>query len=148
MPVHPALAALLAEWKLGGWARAFGRPPGPDDLVCPVPEEKGRKGPRRTAGGMRDKNYPRKRLVRDLVTLGVRHRRAHDLRRTGISIAQDDGADRAILRWGTHAPPREVFDLYTTHAWATLCREVAKLRARLIRAGPGTGGLSTGVEQG
>jgi integrase len=97
---------------------------------------------------MRDKAYARKRLVRDLAALGLRHRRAHDLRRTGISIAQDDGADRAILRWATHAPPREVFDLYTSHAWATLCREVAKLRARIVRAPPGFSGSPGGADPG
>ena len=140
MPVHPALSALLAEWRLGGWARAFGRPPAADDLVCPVPKEPPRQGRVLAPGSMRDRHYARKRLILDLLKLGLRHRRAHDLRRTGISIAQDDGADRAILRWGTHAAPREIIDLYTTHAWATLCREVGKLRARIVRAQAGRSG--------
>lgn len=128
MPIHPTLAGVLAEWKLAGWARAFGRPPLPDDLVCPVTPEPPRKGRRVEVGGMRDRHWARKRLVLDLAALELRHRRAHDLRRTGISIAQDDGADGRILRWGTHAPPVEIVDLYTTHEWATLCREVAKMR--------------------
>jgi integrase len=29
VPVHAALAALLAEWKLSGWPAMFGRTPGP-----------------------------------------------------------------------------------------------------------------------
>jgi len=77
---------------------------------------------------MRDRHYTWKRAQKDLDALKLRRRRVHDLRRTGISLAQDDGADRAILRWGTHAPPREVFDLYTSLQWSTLCREVEKLR--------------------
>jgi integrase len=141
MPVHPALAAVLAEWKLGGWARMFGRPPDPGDLVVPVAPESQRKGPRKSPGSMRDKNYARKRLLRDLAALQLRHRRAHDLRRTGISLAQDGGADRAILRWGTHAPPREVFDLYTSLQWSTLCREVAKLHVERRREVVGPMGI-------
>lgn len=127
MPVHPALARLLAEWKLGGWARAFGRPPTDDDLVLPVPPEPPRKGRRRPVGALRDKNWARKRLLKDLATLGLRLRRGHDLRRTGISLAQDGGADSRVLRWGTHAPPGETIDAYTTLAWSTLCRAVSCL---------------------
>jgi hypothetical protein len=33
IPVHPTLAAMLAEWKLGGWAAMIGRHPEPDDLI-------------------------------------------------------------------------------------------------------------------
>ena len=39
VPVHPTLAAMLAEWKLGGWAAMMGRAPGPDDLIVPLPPE-------------------------------------------------------------------------------------------------------------
>jgi hypothetical protein len=38
VPVHPMLAAMLAEWKLGGWAEMMGRAPGPDDLIVPLPQ--------------------------------------------------------------------------------------------------------------
>jgi integrase len=135
MPAHQALAAILAEWKLGGWARALGRPPGPEDLVVPVTPEPPRKGRVKEPGSMRDKNYARKRMVRDLVKLELRHRRAHDLRRTGISLARSDGADKETLRWGTHAPPATVMDLYTTFEWQAVCREVAKLRLGAGRVG-------------
>ncbi len=128
MPVHPALGALLAEWRLGGWARALGRIPGPDDLVVPVTPEPKRKGRRREVGAFRDKNYTWKRAQRDLVLLGFRRRRVHDLRRTGISLAREDGADKDVLRRGTHAPPREVMELYTSVEWGRLCAEVAKLK--------------------
>jgi hypothetical protein len=59
----------------------------------------GRRSPR---GKMRTKNDSYKRLQRDLCTLGFRRRRGHDLRRTMISLAQDDGACREILRDVTH----------------------------------------------
>lgn len=134
MPIHPTLGAILAEWRLGGWARAMGRTPLEDDLVCPVPPPKNR-GPRRPAGAMRTKDWTRKRLVADLAKLGLRHRRAHDLRRTGISLAQDGGADSRVLRWGTHAPPGETIDAYTSLAWGTLCQAVVSIM--LTRPGPG-----------
>lgn len=127
MPIHPALAAQLAEWKLGGWTRTMGRTPGEADLVCPMPAPTNR-GPRIPAGRMRDKHASRHRLAADLALLGLRHRRGHDLRRTGISLAQDGGADSRVLRWGTHAPPGETIDAYTSLAWETICRAVAALR--------------------
>jgi integrase len=139
MPIHAVLAAVLAEWRLGGWARTMGRTPGEADLVCPMPPPTNR-GPRLPAGSMRDKNAAHKRIVADLVTLGLRHRRGHDLRRTGISLAQDGGADSRVLRWGTHAPPGETIDAYTSLAWGTLCRAVAALRVdRISTPTDGTG---------
>lgn len=132
MPVHPVLAAMLAEWCLSGWEAMMGRRPGPDDLIVPLPPmsaemRRQRQNPR--AGGMRSKNDSGKRLVKDLRALGLRHRRGHDLRRTMISLAQDDGAVKDILRWGTHGRPRrDSIDDYTSLEWETLCREVAKLR--------------------
>ena len=139
MPAHPTLAAVLAEWKLSGWPRAFGRAPGPEDIVCPVTLEV-RKGPQKPTGSMRDKNYARKRLVHDFAALGMAHRRAHDLRRTGISLARGDGASKDILSWATHAPPKSVMDLYTTIEWEAVCREVLKFNvSRATRRLPGQG---------
>lgn len=147
MPVHPALAATLASWKLGGWAKTFGRPPTDDDLVVPVPPEGPRKGKRRPAGALRTKDWARKRLVIDLAALGLRLRRGHDLRRTGISLAQDGGADSRVLRWGTHAPPGEVVDAYTSLAWATLCRAVAMLQpGNMMLPETGAGRASTDID--
>jgi hypothetical protein len=60
---------------------------------------------------MRDKNYTRKGFLRDLRTLGIEHRRVRDLRRTFISLAREDGADKV--------------------EWRELCDEVAKLRISL-----------------
>lgn len=139
MPVHPTLAAILAEWKLRGWPLLMGRRPGPDDLVVPLPVTA-----RRAAEAMRTKGLTYRRLAgRDeehgghLQALGFRHRRVHDLRRTGISLACSDGALDAILRWGTHAPPKHIMGLYTSMEWAAVCREVAKLQLERRRAAGG-----------
>lgn len=134
MPAHPTLAAILAEWKLSGWEAAFGRAPAPDDLVVPVTEEV-RKGRRRPTGAIRDRHFAWKRLRRDLLTLGLRHRRAHDLRRTGITLARAGGADKDRLRRGTHGEDRDVLELYTSVEWELLCGEVAKLQCERLVGG-------------
>jgi len=123
VPVHPTLAKLLADWKLSGWQRLYGRAPKADDLILP-----NRDGEHRN---------PRRSIVRfhyDLEKLGLRKRRQHDCRRTFISLAQADGARKDILRWVTHGPTGDIMDIYTTLPWDALCAEVSKLRVE-IRGG-------------
>ncbi len=36
LPVHPTLPRLLAEWKLAGWERTYGRAPTPEDVIVPT----------------------------------------------------------------------------------------------------------------
>lgn len=126
-PIHPTLAAMLAEWRLAGWARVFDRAPVPADLVLPVPPARNR-GPRRKVGALRTKKWVWWRLQHDLQVLGLRARRVHDLRRSFISLAVSDGADERLLRRGTHAAPRHVMGLYLSPEWEALCREVGRLR--------------------
>lgn len=126
-PIHPVLGALLAEWKLSGWAAMLGRTPGPDDLVVPTPVPTNR-GRRLDAGSMRTSSWSWKRFKKDLAMLGFRHRRGHDLRRTFISLARSDGALMDIVKRGTHKPPREVIDGYTTFEFDVQCREMLKLQ--------------------
>jgi integrase len=120
VPVHAVLATLLADWKLSGWPRMMGRTPGPDDLLIPS-----------RLGKNRSSNHMLKKFHQDMVRLGLRLRRQHDLRRTFISLCLGDGASKDILRWITHAPEGDVMDDYTTLVWKPLCREVAKLEIRL-----------------
>ncbi len=132
MPVHPTLAAMLAEWKLQGWVEMMGRAPAPNDLVVPMPpEHAARRRSDPNAEPMRTKTYVFKRLRDDLKALGLRHRRGHDLRRTMISLARTDGARKDILELCTHTPKKgSTIDLYTTFPWPALCEEVAKLRVQ------------------
>jgi integrase len=120
VPVHPALAALLAEWRLGGWSQLMGREPRADDLIVPS-----------RLGNNRSANHMLKKFHEDLERLGLRVRRQHDLRRTFISLCLGDGASKDIRRWITHAPEGDVVDDYTTLVWQPLCREVAKLQISL-----------------
>lgn len=130
VPVHPVLAAVLATWRLRGYEAFTGRKPLPDDLVLPYPP-----GTVTKRGPWRIKDWVRERFVRDLETLGLRHRRGHDLRRTCISLARSDGAQKDIHKRTTHKPPREVIEGYTTFEWPVVCREVLKFQMKLRDAG-------------
>jgi len=117
VPVHPALAKVLASWWESGWARFTGRPPTGDDLIVPA-----------ARGGSRNVSYSLKAFHLDLATLGLRERRHYDSRRTFISLGQADGARKEVLRWITHGAAGDIVDLYTTLPWATLCDAVACIR--------------------
>lgn len=123
MPVHPTLAKMLAEWKLSGWPREFGRPAHADDLVVPHVRPTNR-GPRVRFGGMRSDHDSYKRLRKDLLALGLRPRRFHDLRRAGITLYREQGADKDVLRPCTHGGRGDVLEQYTSFGWAALCGAV------------------------
>lgn len=129
VPVLPSLAAVLATWRLTGWERLVGRAPEPDDLLLPLPPTRRHPEPR-----MRTKGHTLRRLHRALAALGLRERRAHDLRRTWISLCLSDGADRETLRWASHGRPGDVLGAYTEMEWGTLCAEVGKLRVAAASA--------------
>jgi integrase len=120
IPVHPGLGKILAGWKKSGWAKMYGRRPKADDLLIPS-----------TEGGYRSVTYALKIFHRDLEILGLRKRRHHDTRRTFISLAQDGGATKEILRYITHPSPNDAFDLYSTPSWEARCAAVRCLRVTL-----------------
>jgi integrase len=127
IPVHPALARVLCTWR-DAWPSFYGRAPELEDFI--VPTRKMTK---------RDANEAQRQLVYDLEKLGLRtkagkerNRRGHDLRRTLITLARQDGAIDSMLRWVTHGPkPSEILDTYSTPPWEALCAEIVKLRISL-----------------
>src|SRR5690606_729643 len=104
VPVHPVLAAILANWKQAGFALFFRRKPNQDDYIVPR---------FRTRGGKpatipyQDSRRVWVNLQADLELLGYRRRRVHDMRRTLASLAIEDGADKYLLKWITHGPQKE-----------------------------------------
>jgi len=129
MPVHPVLADILDYWWREGWERTYGRTPRNEDIIIPNPfvPGKGRRVGGPTTHVRSDTVWSD--LDADCRALGIRHRRTHDLRRTFITLASEDGARRDILKWGTHGRPRaDIMDGYTEVFWKPLCIEVAKLR--------------------
>jgi len=154
MPAHPVLGAVLAEWRLSGWPALMGRPPADDDLVLPLPARLARgRRPALIQGDarMRTKDFTWKRLDRHLEALQLRHRRVHDLRRTFLGLAEADGADTAILYWGTHGRPGDILGAYRDADWRRLCEELQKLKVhrrsghKLLVPGTTSGGFSEGA---
>ncbi|NVB39575.1 site-specific integrase [Pseudenhygromyxa sp. WMMC2535] len=132
VPIHPLLGLVLDGWRAQGFGEAIGWTPELDDFIVPSPRSRGGNGSHRhrKAGTMRTKNQVGKRFGRDLELVGIRHRRFHDSRRTFISLAQADGAQREHLIPVTHSSSgsRAAFDLYTTIPWPTRCKAVATFR--------------------
>jgi integrase len=137
VPVHPVLAAMLAEWKLGGWAEMMGRSPTPDDLIVPLPPDAAERRRSRDGEPFRGHDYSGKRWREaDLPALGWRHRRHYDMRATFITLAIEDGADADVIETRvTHTrKSRNAFDGYNRGLhWDRTCAEVSKLR---ITRGP------------
>jgi len=162
VPVHPVLAAMLAEWKLGGWPAMNGRAPGPDDLIVPLPPDAAASRRSRTGEPYRGHDYSGKRWREaDLPALGWRHRRHYDMRATFITLAIDDGADPEVLetRVTHNRKSRSAFDGYNRGLhWERTCAEVAKLRitrgakreavAVVATGGSGADSLQLATERG
>lgn len=117
VPVHPTLAAMLAEWKLSGWASIVGRPPKDDDLL--VTSE---------TGGVLADSSTKKTRPRDLKKLGLRVRRFHDARSTFITLGTVDGGEEVWLERVTHNAKGSQFNQYRRTSWPKLCQAVACLR--------------------
>lgn len=130
VPVHPALAALLEQWR-AAW---FGGEPGPDDLIVPLPPDVIRTS--RTGERFRGWDYTGKRWREvDLPMLGWRPRSVYDTKSTFITLAIEDGANPAVIRDRvTHTKSRnDAFGGYDRGPhWIETCQEVAKLRIRLL----------------
>lgn len=131
VPVHPTLAAMLAEWKLHGWESMVGRAPVADDLIVPLPPDVADRRRTRKGEPFRSHDWSGKRWREDLPMLGLRHRRGHDARATFITLALEDGADPHVIETRvTHTKrSRTAFDGYVrSRQWALVCAEVAKLK--------------------
>jgi hypothetical protein len=137
VPVHPTLAAMLAEWKLGGWAEMMERPPEPDDLIVPLPPETVARQRNPGSEPFRGYRYSGHYWDRvDLPMLGWRHRRHYDTRATFITLAVADGADPHLIETRvTHTKKsHSAFAGYHRAIlnrgpeWARICAEVVKLK--------------------
>lgn len=136
VPVHPTLAAMLAEWRAHGWAQMMGREPEPDDLIVPLPPDV--KRVKRTGDRFRGWDYTGRRWREiDLPALGWRKRSVYDTRATFVTLILEDGADAEIIEQRvTHTKSRRsAFTGYDRgERWAETCREVERLN--LTRLAP------------
>jgi len=126
VPVVPALAAILAEWKLSGFPLLFGRHAQPDDPIVPS------RGDLKHGASFRSRAGTFDRLRDDLATLELRRVPSlqHAMRATFLSLLEVDGANMGIARRATHAAPSDVVGGYIRVQWADLCREIGKLNVR------------------
>ncbi len=115
LPVHPALAVILARWRAEGWERFWGRAPRPEDLVVPS-----------ARGNPRNNSYSWQRFKVDLETLGLKHQRHYETRSTFINLAEAGGASPDDVHRLTHASVGEAKDLYrrVPQLWPRLCAAV------------------------
>lgn len=92
---------MLRAWHATRWAAMMGRAPEPDDHVLPAVRGRGKGKPRNTSASNRA-------FKADQGMLGIAPaRHQHCARDTLISLAQDDGADPAVLERITHCPAAE-----------------------------------------
>ncbi len=131
VPVHPALAALLEEWKADGFFRAFGRVPKADDLMFPYVQKP---GSRKEHGSPVTSKVIWKELQRWLGQLGMvtpeqPRRPQHGLRRAGSSAMADEGVSEHDRRCITHAPDlSNMQERYDAPAWKRLSECILKIR--------------------
>ena len=140
---------MLAEWKLSGWAEMMGRPPGPDDLIVPLPPAATAARRSRTGEPFRGHDYAGKRWRdEDLPALGWRHRQHYDMKATFITLVLEDGGDPHIIETRvTHTKKsRSAFDGYNRgRKWAITCAEVAKLQLARTIDRPGSAVIALSV---
>ncbi len=133
VPVHPALADLLEQWR-AAYLEMTGAEPTTDALIVPLPPEVDRTS--RTGDRYRGWDYTGRRWREvDLPMLGWRARSVYDTKSTFITLAIEDGADRDVIRDRvTHTKSRkDAFGGYDRgEHWNETCREVAKLSIRLL----------------
>jgi integrase len=132
VPVHPTLAAMLAEWRLVGWAAMMGRRPESDDLIVPLPPDAIARRRRRTGDAFRGHDYSGKKWrEHDMPLLGWRYREPYATKSTFITLVIEDGAKPDVIRDRvTHTKAaRDAFSGYDRGPhWIEACGEVSKLQ--------------------
>jgi integrase len=128
VPLHPTLAKILAAWKLEHWERIYGRKPKDDDYVVPTRNF--------TCVNVADAG---RAMPDDLLALGLRvkagkkrKRGGHDLRSWFETRCIEDGGDSKLIDRLLHAADKSVAGGYQRFSWATLCRELAKLKVGIL----------------
>jgi hypothetical protein len=121
-PVHPEAAALIARWKLSGFASIFGRPPRDADPIVPNPQDMKARKP----------NAVYKALIEDEKRVRIEHKKGratHGFRKCWISLIEDAGVARDQYRVLTHTGrSRDVLDAYAQRSWQSLCETVERVQ--------------------
>lgn len=114
IPVHPTLAAMLAEWRASGFPKMFGRHPEPEDFIVPS-----------RLGRCRTLKHGARRLNEDCARVGIAWKDAtHVARRTFITLAMAGGAGEAWVKRITHNANGDVLTGYQVDHWGAMCAAV------------------------
>ncbi len=117
-PVHPEAAAMLAKWRLSGFASIFGRPPRDTDFIVPNPRDMQARKP----------NAVYKALIEDEKRVNIEHKKGratHGFRKAWISMTAAAKVERECRRVLTHGGrKRDVMEVYERWPWETLCETV------------------------
>jgi integrase len=150
VPVHPELAALLAQWKEHGFEEVFGRPPAEEDLMFPYIQKP---GSRKAQGTPVTSKVIWKELQTWLARLNMLsidqpRRPQHGLRRAGSSAMADEGVSEHDRRCITHAPDlSNMQERYDAPAWRRLSECVLKIRLPLEKTAPPSAIAPSGAEK-
>lgn len=121
VPVHPKLAAILAEWKLSGFAACYGRKPSDSDFIVPDA---------RTMHALTS-GIVSKRAPKDCATVELKCKGMHGLRRFFITYARAGGAPKDMVERVTHNAKGDIIDVYTSaEVWPAMCEAVRCLRVQ------------------
>jgi integrase len=123
VPVHPVLASYLAEARVH-FRRAFGREPGPRDLIAFRLSRRGRQAHLLNSMSLRA-------WYEDLEAVGLEPRVLHKCRHAFLTRLEECGADEKIYKRFTHPPKGgTAFQRYQHFDWVPRCRTIVKLRVR------------------
>lgn len=126
IPVHPVLRHYLSRWINSEFRGRFGRAPTAEDWL--MPSKCNKTGQPLQLRGDRVKVWRDKALA----SLGLKHRRTHDLRHSLVSIARAAGVNEKIFARITHpGSNRTAHEGYAHNIWESLCTEMLKIPVRL-----------------
>jgi integrase len=119
IPVHPTLAAILAEWKIEGFPKFFGRSPHPTDPIVPSRRDR-----------HRSLRHSHRKFQQDCQRIGVPALTQHEGRNTFITLATAGGAPRAWIERITHNASGNILSGYTVNDWDAMCKAVKCIKVK------------------
>lgn len=132
LPVHPALAEILAAWKAEGFERFLGRQPQPEDPIVPASWAFKKRPDGKPYPTFRHHSASWRAFQDDLELLGIPAQRHYESRATFINLAEAGGATDDDVSTITHAGKRRSKDLYrrSKGLWPKVCRAVRFIKVR------------------
>ena len=126
VPIHPALASMLAAWRASGFEFHYCRKPRADDFIIPRTKD----------GQAHTRSSAYKLWLRACAAAKVENRSLHSSRHTFITLTRRGGARAEVIEKVTHNAAGTIVDSYTHWDWAPLCEAVMALGTALGATAP------------